>query len=63
MKNAEEILNEKEQTKRSVPEAANRIPANSLFYDKMVPILLLSLGLITVILILVAASIFMGYIR
>ena len=55
-------MNEKKQTKRSVPDTANRMPANSMFYDKMVPILLLSLGLITIILIIVAAGIFMGYI-
>lgn len=57
----EATLTEKKQAKRAVPEVGNRMPTNSIFYDKMVPIVLLSLGLITIILIVVAAGIFFGY--
>jgi hypothetical protein len=38
------------------------MPSESLFYDRLVPIILVSLGVITVGLILVAAGILLGVI-
>lgn len=38
------------------------MPADSVFYDRMVPIILLSLGVVTIGLILVAAGILLGFI-
>jgi hypothetical protein len=36
------------------------MPSDSVFYDRLVPIILISLGIVTVILILVAAGILLG---
>jgi hypothetical protein len=45
-----------------VPKGANRMPSDSIFYDRLVPIILLALGAIMVGLILVAAGILFGVI-
>lgn len=45
-----------------VQKGANRMPSDSVFYDRMVPIILVALGAITAILILVAAGILLGII-
>ena len=48
--------------RRRVPKGANRMPSDSMFYDRLVPIVLIALGVITVALILVAAGILLGVI-
>lgn len=40
-----------------------RVPSNSVFYDKLFPILLIALGLLTVTLILIAGGVLLGIIR
>ena len=57
------LVTKKESKKRGkVPEGSNRMPADSAFYDKILPILLISLAALTVILILAAAGILLGII-
>jgi hypothetical protein len=46
--------------KKKIPPGANRMPENSVFYNKLVPILLGILGIIMVALILIAAAILLG---
>jgi hypothetical protein len=43
--------------------AANRMPDDSVFYEKIVPILLIGLAAVMVILILVAAGVLLGLFR
>ena len=40
-----------------------RVPANSIFYDKLFPILLIALAVITVALIVIAAGVLLGIIH
>ena len=58
----EERLSEKPKERRQLPKGANRMPSDSVFFDRLVPIILVSLGVITIILILVAAGILLGII-
>ena len=53
-------LSEKRNERRQVPKGANRMPSDSVFFDRMVPIILVALGVITIVLILVAAGILLG---
>jgi hypothetical protein len=55
-------LSERKSTRRKVEKGANRMPSNSLFYERIVPIILIGLGAIMLILILVAAGILIGII-
>jgi hypothetical protein len=55
-------LSEKRKERRQVPEGANRMPSDSVFFDRLVPIILIALGVITIIIILVAAGILLGII-
>jgi hypothetical protein len=43
-----------------LPEGANRMPADSTFYDKILPILVIFLAAFTLLLILVAAAVLLG---
>lgn len=55
------LVNAEEGKEREkLPEGANRMPADSPFYDKILPILLIFLAAITLILILVAAGVLLG---
>jgi hypothetical protein len=40
-----------------------RVPSNSVFYDKLFPILLIALGVLTVALIAIAAGVLLGIIQ
>jgi hypothetical protein len=53
-------LTKEKKKRRKVPRGANHIPANSLFYERLLPIILVSLGIITICLILAAAGILFG---
>lgn len=55
-------MNKEQEERRRVPKGANRMPSESVFFDRLVPIILIALGAITVILILVAAGILLGII-
>ncbi|UCG24313.1 MAG: hypothetical protein JSW55_19695 [Chloroflexota bacterium] len=55
-------MTEERKERRRVPKGANRMPSDSVFFDRLVPIILISLGVITVILILIAAGILLGVI-
>jgi len=50
---------EREQKDRA---RSNRMPADSAFYDKILPVLLVMLALFTLILILAAAALLLGII-
>ena len=41
----------------------SRAPQNSLFFEKMVPVLLIGMGVITALLILFAAGVLLGIVR
>lgn len=47
---------------RRTANRQSRIPANSFFYERVIPAILLGLGVITVLLILVAVGIVLGMI-
>ena len=40
----------------------SRIPAQSVFYDKVIPLLLIGMGILTVACILVAAGVLLGFV-
>ncbi len=40
-----------------------RVPTNSVFYDKLVPILLIALALVTIALVVIAAGVLLGIIH
>lgn len=61
IKKEEDTLEENRKPRKMVPKGTNRMPTNSLFYDKMVPLLLFSLGAIMLLLIVVAAGILFGF--
>jgi hypothetical protein len=42
------------------PEGPSRIPSGSVFYSKVVPFVLVGLGILTAVLILVAAGVLLG---
>lgn len=50
----------KGEKQEKLPKGANRMPADSTFYDKVLPILLVFLAVFTILLILVAVGIFLG---
>ncbi|MFQ6057742.1 MAG: hypothetical protein ACE5MB_02525 [Anaerolineae bacterium] len=52
---------EKEQASRET-RGLNRIPSGSLFYEKVVPAILIVLAIITALLILVAIGVLLGLI-
>lgn len=53
-------MTEENKNQRRVPKGANRMPSDSVFYDRLVPIILVALGAVTIGLILVAAGILLG---
>lgn len=53
---------DKKTTSRRTERNLAHIPSNSVFYEKIVPILLVGLGLIMLALIVVAAGILLGFI-
>jgi hypothetical protein len=54
-------MNDVEKKKpRRAPRSSSRMPEDSLFYERLVPILLVLLGIIMVILILLAIGILLG---
>ena len=44
-------------------ERTRRVPSNSIFYDKIFPIILVLLSIVTAALILVAAGVLLGIIQ
>ncbi len=44
------------------PPARSRIPADSVFYSKVIPAILLALALATVVFILIAAGVLLGWV-
>lgn len=44
------------------PRPSSRIP-NSVFFEKIVPVLLIGLGLVMVVLMIVAAGVLIGFIK
>ncbi len=48
--------------KRRSARPSSRMPEDSVFYEKVIPVLLIGLGIVTAILILVAAGILLGII-
>jgi hypothetical protein len=54
-------LEENRAKQQKVPKRTNKMPEDSLFYDKLVPILLIVLGVIMALLILIAAGILLGF--
>jgi len=55
-------LSEEPKERRQVPKGANKMPSDSVFFDRLLPIILVALGVITIIIILVAAGILLGII-
>jgi hypothetical protein len=53
-------LEENKTTRQKAPKGANKMPEDSVFYDKLVPILLITLAVIMVLLIIIAAGVFLG---
>ena len=51
------------QEKRAAQRSASHMPKNSIFYEKVVPILLAVMGLVTVGLILFAAGVLFGLVK
>ena len=47
----------------SRPPGSRRMPEGSTFYDKVVPLMLVALGLLTLLLIVVAAGVLLGYVH
>ncbi|MCA1553423.1 MAG: hypothetical protein LC737_03500 [Chloroflexi bacterium] len=45
------------------PPRSRRMPKASTFYDRIVPLMLLALGVLTLVLILVAAGVLVGIVR
>ena len=62
LKQVEEKLEEQKTTRQKGPKGANKMPEDSLFFDKLVPVLLITLGVIMVLLIFIAAGILLGFI-
>lgn len=53
-------MTDPKDTRGKVAKGANRMPSDSLFYEKIVPALLIALGTLMVLLILVAIGILLG---
>lgn len=49
--------------KRTPANGKSHIPPNSIFFEKIVPILFIGLGILMVLLILFASAVLMGVIR
>lgn len=46
-----------------VPKNQSRIPENSVFFEKVVPYLLGGMALLTIVLILLAAGVLLGFVK
>lgn len=49
-------------TPRKVQQDKSRIPLDSFFYNKVVPILLIVMAVVTAIIILIAAGVLLGFV-
>jgi len=56
-------MNENVTPKRTQPDNKSRMPKNSIFFEKMVPILLTGMGILAAVLILFALGVLLGFIR
>ena len=56
-------MDETNQTRRRSVLSKSHMPKDSLFYEKIVPILLVAMGVITTALILFAAGVLLGIVR
>ncbi len=55
------VMNDhKHSPARRTPRDRSRMPRDSLFYERMVPLILIGLGLVTLLLILVALGVLLG---
>ncbi len=52
-----------QQKRKSAQRGQSHMPENSLFYEKVIPILLIVLGIVMVALIVFAAAVLMGVIK
>lgn len=53
-------MTDPKDTRGKVAKGSNRMPSDSLFYDKILPALLVALGVFMVLLILVAIGMLLG---
>ena len=53
-------MEEKNTSRNKVQPGANRMPADSVFYDKLVPLLIIALAVIMLALVLIAGGILLG---
>jgi hypothetical protein len=56
------VTTSEKSSRKKVAKGSNRMPADSTFFDKVVPALLIFLAAITIILILVAIGVLVGII-
>lgn len=56
-------MSENVTPKRIQPDNKSRIPENSFFFEKVVPALLIGMGILTAMLILFALGVLLGLIR
>ena len=56
-------MSENATPKRIPPNNKSRMPRNSIFFEKMVPILLTGMGILAAVLILFALGVLLGFIR
>lgn len=49
-------------SQRKAPRDKSRIPQNSLFYEKVIPILLIAMAVLTAVFIVVAAGVLLGFV-
>jgi len=65
LKNAqlETALNQpKKVPSRIVPRSKSRMPENSVFFEKIIPVVLVIMGVVTIGLILFAAGVLLGFV-
>lgn len=56
-------MNENHSARNKTSKGASRMPANSLFFEKLVPILLALLGVVMLALVLFAAGVLLGLVK
>jgi hypothetical protein len=59
----EAVMKDADRSQHRTVLRKSHMPENSLFYEKVVPILLVVMGIITTVLILFAAGVLLGIVR
>lgn len=59
---SEPILSPATRSRRQIRRGKSRVPEDSVFYNRVVPILLAGMAVLTVVLILVAAGVLLGFV-